>query len=255
MDRFRSDLDLKCKVTEGNSSFFGVKKKRSEASLSIIETVFALGLLAAVLLEVVGIQGKSISFSEFLANSNRATWLGKAIFAKLEWGHRFYPISELILTTPLKDQKFDELLCPKGAKGCPFTYGLEVEPWKFPLVSFLSKMLSESADPALAGVAAGMKDQLEGILKQQIGDTPFVVSRVTVGWALGGKREEVSLIMLLTDQRKLDETIMGQKGLEPGWSDNGEAKKSPPPSSDKTNKKPPKKDRKNPSASDSEQTS
>ena len=55
--------------------------KDGERSFTLVETIFALGLLVTVILEVSNVQGRSLVLGEYNRKVTQASWLAKAVMA------------------------------------------------------------------------------------------------------------------------------------------------------------------------------
>jgi len=60
-------------------------KRQREGSFTLIETVIALSLITALIIEVASVQGNSIVFSEYSRNVTKATWLARRVMSQVEY--------------------------------------------------------------------------------------------------------------------------------------------------------------------------
>src|SRR5690242_15156259 len=81
-----------------------IKRARSQASFSLIETVIALAIVSFLILEVAAVQGNSIVFAEYGRNVTQAGWLAKRVMSQVEYYWRSKPFKDL--ETNIVDQKF-----------------------------------------------------------------------------------------------------------------------------------------------------
>src|SRR3989338_1105830 len=104
------------------------KRKTSQSSFTLLETIIALGLMVVMILEVSTVQGSAISLSQYERKVTQAVWLGKAILGQIEYKWKFYEVKEL--KEERRGERFDDKLCPRDGFECDFTYDLTVEEWK-----------------------------------------------------------------------------------------------------------------------------
>lgn len=174
-----------------------VVKKRSQASFSLIETVIALGLMGTMIIEVMSVQGKAISFADFDQKVSRAVWLAKGIMSHVEYKWKFYDLKDIKVSD--REEQFPEELCPKqDSQDCEFTYKLSIREWKLPLIDLLV---------GGGGDDNPMADMIKQQAKNILGDEVLKVAHVEVFWPEGSKRNSVDLTYLLTAQNKLDQYI------------------------------------------------
>ena len=181
-------------------------QNRGEKSFTLLETIIALGLMVSLSLEVSQLQGRSILISDYSRKSSQAMWIAKALMAKIEWGHHFYPLKEF-KQVRAKEEKLEEGLCRtvEGAP-CEFTYSANVETWQLPFFKLLTGGLGGSESEEEEGESP-LKGMLEKYVKEILDDEIMRVARVAVHWPEGIHRNEVSLSYLLTNQKSLDDFI------------------------------------------------
>ncbi len=213
-----------------------MRVKPGEKSFTLIETVLAVGLLASVLLEVSMVQARFVNFSILYRKMTQATWLAKAVMTEIEYKWKFYPLKDIKAELGSEDKKFPESFCPKDPQfDCDFTYSVNIEDFKLPIVEILSGSMGKALEGAGAGGAESMiKDQVEQVLGKEI----FKTAVVTVSWPEGSKKSSVSLPYLLTSQQTLDlfiesqPPIVDEKGKDKKDGSPGAADPTPPPGPD-----------------------
>jgi hypothetical protein len=208
------------------------RPRPGERSFTLIETMVALGLIVSVVLEVSGVLGRAIVFNEYDRKVTQASWLAKAVMAKIEWGKDFYEIKEFKMES--RDQDFDEVLCPKDPQfNCDYKYNVTIKNWPLPLVDMLGEALL-GPDGKKSPIAA-MLDVFKSQLKEMIGEEFLKVAEVEVFWPEGSLRSSTKVTYLLTNQMPINEFVEQQPPLKEekpagGPSDPGNP---PPPQVDK----------------------
>ena len=185
------------------------KKRQREGSFTLIETVIALSLITALIIEVASVQGNSIVFSEYSRNVTKATWLARRVMSQVEYQWGAKPFKELEVNEG--NGKFEDE--PE------FTYSVEIREWKFPFKEMLAKVMGggslgpETEESEDKPEEDSSKDSLiDAAVTQIFGDEPiFMTAFVKVFWAEGAQRNDSSLTYLLTNQRKLDEFVATKK--------------------------------------------
>lgn len=186
------------------------KRLQREGSFSLIETVIALGIITALIIEVSAVQGNSIVFSEYGRNITQSTWLAKRVLSQVEYMWQSKPFKELM--TDQKNVPFDDF--PE------YQYDLEIKEWKFPIEKLLTMALGGGGKDDEGGEGGkkedgGMGGMIETVMKQIFGDEPkMMTAHVEVSWPEGAQRNSVGLTYLLTNQAKLDAAIIA---LKPVW--------------------------------------
>lgn len=192
-----------------------VRQRQSEGSFTLIETVIALAIVAFLIVEVAAVQGNSIVFSDYGRNITQASWLARRVMSQVEYFWKSKPFTEL--ETNITDGRFED--------NEEYTYTLEIKEWKFPFLQLLQSTLGGGGGAKTEGesseekpedpAAGGMGQMLETIVKQVFGSEPiFMTAHVEVSWAEGAARNSTGLTYLLTNQAKLDESIVQ---LKPVW--------------------------------------
>jgi type II secretory pathway pseudopilin PulG len=196
-------------------------KRQREGSFTLIETVIALSLITALIIEVASVQGNSIVFSEYSRNVTKATWLARRVMSQVEYQWGAKPFKELEVNEG--NGKFED--------EPDFTYSIEIKEWKFPFKEMLAKVMGGgSLGPEAEtgekeeGEDSGQDSLIDAAVTQIFGSEPiFMTAFVQVFWAEGAQRNESSLTYLLTNQKKLDEFISTKKAT---WD---KLTKPPPP--------------------------
>lgn len=192
-----------------------VEKKAGEQSFTLIEVIISVGMLTAVVLQMVGGQGAVFGMIDYSQRSSEAVWLAKRMMSQVEYFASYMDFKELETTTSVRDQPF------KFENGteleAEYRYSIEVKEWKLPLFDLLSGggpkaegEEEEEAKPQNPVMDAGGFDSVvDAIFEGQI----LKVAKVEVSWPEGAQRQSVGLSLLLTNQKKLDEYIMTKKGI------------------------------------------
>lgn len=199
-------------------------RRRREGSFTLIETVIALAIITFLILEVSAVQGNSIVFSDYGRNVTQASWLARRVMSQIEYFASTKPFMDLV--TEQKEQKFED--------NDEYNYSIEIKEWKFPFVQLLQSALGgrgKDEDGRQKEADPGISKMIETVVEQIFGKEPiFMTAQVTVSWAEGAARNSTSLTYLLTNQAKLDETLITMK---PVWDRLIKAanqdKKNPPP--------------------------
>jgi type II secretory pathway pseudopilin PulG len=189
------------------------KASRSQRSFTLIETVVALSLVTFLVIEVAGVQGNSVVFSEYSRNVTQASWLARRVMAQIEYYYRTKPFVDLIHEE--KDAKFED--------NSEYTYSIDIKEWKFPFIQLLQSTLGggggddEKNDTKAERAKSsdkGMSQILEQVVNQIFGKEPiFLMANVNVYWPEGAARGSTQLTYLLTNQTKLDESIGAMKPI------------------------------------------
>lgn len=172
---------------------------RSQASFTLVETVVALSIMAFVIIEVAGIQGRGIYFSSYTLRQSQAMWLAKRLMSQVEYFFYNYSFDEL-------DVERNEV---PFADAPDFKYSLSIKEWQLPLVELLTSSLNTENSDTDQPLSAIMKQALEQVLDKSL----LKVAYVQVFWPEGAFKNSVSLTYLLTNQKKVDEILKGFKPL------------------------------------------
>ncbi|RZA15278.1 MAG: hypothetical protein EOP10_26665 [Proteobacteria bacterium] len=194
-----------------NAEKYPVKRKSAEYSFTLLEVIIATGLLVAVVLQVAGGQGSLLEITDYSKKATEATWLAKRVMSRVEANYMNYPLKDLD-ETRIKEAAFDDF---KDTNDNDFKYSLTIEEWKLPLIDFLTGGGGKSdeekeedkdngkADSAISGIPG-----LETMVNQIFDGHMMKTAHVEVSWPEGARRNSVSLIYLLTNQKKLDEYLL-----------------------------------------------
>lgn len=164
---------------------------RGEQSFTLIETMVALGLLTTLILQVATVQGKALYFSDYGQNLTQGMWLAKRLMSQVEYFWYDKQLEELE-GIAIKDKQFEDF--PN------FSYNLDIREWKLPLLNIIAGGGDDSQpDPTTSLI----KEQVNQIFGEHI----LKIAHVEVFWGEGAVRESTDLTFLLTNQKKIDETI------------------------------------------------
>ncbi len=177
-----------------------------ERSFSLLETMVAVSLVAVVMVEMTGIQGKSIAFNDFGRKALQATYLAKRIMSQIEYNST--------IRSPLKSMEMND--SDKTFDDFPdFTYSVKIQPLPKTL-DFMFKVFSGGMLGGDEGDSKSEKDddgvgailsQIKPMIEQSIGEDPIWMANVEVSWPEGASRNRTSLSLMLTDTKKLEESL------------------------------------------------
>ena len=188
------------------------RRRQSEGSFTLIETVIALAIVTFVIVGVSSVQGNSIIFADYGRNVTQATWLARRVMSQVDYYWHTKPFKDL--ETEVRETKFEDF--PE------YSYTLEIKEWKFPFEKMLTMAMGggigadeeakDEAEDKQDEAGGGMSQMIETISKQVFGDEPkFLTAYVSVSWAEGAARNQSSMTYLLTNQAKIDEAIIQLK--------------------------------------------
>ncbi len=208
-----------------------VLKNPGEQSFTLIEVIISVGMLTAVVLQMVGGQGSVFGMIDYSQRSSEAIWLAKRMMSQVEYFASYMDFKELETTSGIRDQPFK---FEKGTEtDAEYQYSIDVKEWKLPLFDLLTGggpkkegEEDEDAKPKNPGLDAGGFDSVvDTIFEGQI----LKVAQVEVSWPEGARRNSVSLSMLLANQKKLDEYIATKKGVWDTIAKKAAGAQQPPP--------------------------
>ncbi|MGE0172167.1 MAG: hypothetical protein AB7T49_05255 [Oligoflexales bacterium] len=187
------------------------RRKPGEQSFTLLETIIAIGILTTVILELVKSQGNIVYFANYTRRLNESIWLAKRIMAQVEYQWEKKEFKEM--ETDLKDQSFEG----EDRPDFEYTYNLSIQEWKFPIMDLLSGKVSANPEGEEGGEAPAenpMGGMIGEMLEKVLGKDILKIAHVEVFWPEGAKRNSVTLTLLLTNQRKVDEELIK---LAPQW--------------------------------------
>ena len=217
------------------------KVKPGERSFSLVETVVAVSLIAFLMIEVSGVHGNAINFADYSRKSVQASYLAKRLMSQVEY--------QASWRTPLKDLATNEK--DRTFEDAPdFQYSLSIEPLPNAL-DLMFKVMSgglmgdgggandgEDGKDDKDGLGA-MLEQIKSVIQTAVGEEPIWVAKVNVSWSEGARRSAVDLAMIITDTKKLEQSLVpllsktqqpGAPGPAPGaLPQNGELPQNIPP--------------------------
>lgn len=182
--------------------------RRGERSFSLLETIVAVSLVAILMVEVSGVHGNSIAFNQYGRKVLQASYLAKRIMSQIEY--------QATIHSPLKDIAIAER--DKPFEDDPeFTYTVAIEPLPH-AIDLMFKIFSggmldskdddKDKEKEKDGASAGaVLEQMKGIITQSVGDDPIWIAKVDVNWTEGARKENVSLAMVITDVKKLEDSV------------------------------------------------
>lgn len=181
-----------------------VKKKPTEASFSLIETVIALGLIATFLLEMAGVQGNAIYFSDYGMKATKATWLARSVLSRVEYEARNRPLKELKVAGSEQNREFENF------KEEDFQYNLSIEEWKLPIFNLLSAGGGGGDDEGGSSEEGEQQeDMFTTAAKMIFEDEPmFKIAKVEVSWPEGAFRNSVESSLLIANIKKINEAFV-----------------------------------------------
>jgi type II secretory pathway pseudopilin PulG len=188
------------------------RRKVGEQSFTLLETIIAIGIMTTVILELVKSQGNIVYFANYTRRLNESVWLAKRVMSQVEyqWSKKEFKEME----TEVADQEFKDE--KEQNPEFDYTYNLSVKEWKFPIMDLLTGKVSATSEedgesPPAENPMGGM---IEEMMEKVLGKDILKIANVEVFWPEGAKRNSVSLTMLLTNQRKVDEELTK---LAPQW--------------------------------------
>lgn len=173
--------------------------RNREASFTLFEVIIAIAIMSTMLIELVAFEGNVINFSDYGMNATKATWLAKRVMSQVEYNWQTRPWSEMKVESN-SDIPFEGFQ--------DFSYKLTIKEWKLPLFDSLldDKKESGGLDEAASTTGASADALADGV-KQKLGDDLLKVAHVDVSWPEGAKRNSISLTLLLTNQKGLDDQL------------------------------------------------
>jgi hypothetical protein len=193
----------------------------------LIETVIALGLIAAIILEVASVQGNAIYFSGYGRNVTQAIGIARQMLSQVELDAQSAEAFKDLL-----NRKYDEDFKAEGLKD--YRVNLTVKEWKLPLTEILSGGLKGDQDKESddgENQKDGMGDALAPIIEQVFGDDPvLLIAKVEVSWPEGVHRGNIESALLLGNMQKVNEAILrlGAQYQDPAAKKEGAAGTVPP---------------------------
>lgn len=187
---------------------FKSRRRSGEASFTLIETIIALGLISTFLIQVILVQGRSVEFSDYNRRITQAGWLAQAVMAQIERASTLYNFSDLKLK--LREENFSEEFCNRDpVVGCDYTYSASIEEFKLPIIDMIVGAVAGGGDEN--SEAGSLGDVIKAQVKDYLGDEQFRMAKVEVHWPEGSRQESYELVYLITNQMKLDESILSLK--------------------------------------------
>ena len=189
-------VKLKDKYQEDNP------KRYKYTSFTLLETIIAVSVMSIFILEVAQIQGGGIYFYEYGRNAVKASWLAKRVMSQIEYQWKQKDIKDLeaeTKETPFKDDP-------------EFKYSITIKEWELPIFDLVSgkdkdsdsssNSSSSQENPMSAmGSSSMVNDTFSSVMDGSI----LKVANVRVSWPEGAKSNDVSLTLLLPNQKRLDE--------------------------------------------------
>ncbi len=180
-----------------------------EKSFTLVETLLALGIMAFLILEVGSVQGNAIYINDFGRKSDQAAWLAKRVMSQVEYQWTLRQFSDLS-TANEKERPFED--------DPDFLYSVDIQDWKFPILDLLANGMGgggkdDSGDEGSGAAGGGMGGAIKDAVSQVFGDELLKTAKVEVSWAEGTHRNQVTIAYLLTNQRKVDESLAGLKAV------------------------------------------
>ncbi len=178
-------------------------KNISEASFSLIETVIAIGILAAFLMQYAAVQGNAIYFSEYGSTMTKGIWLANKIISQVENEVEVRSLKD-VTAVNINQQAFENF------KEEGFTYTLTIEDWKLPILNIMSGMKNEDGDEGSSESSDNQSEgMMEGLVKQIFGDEPmFKIAKVEVSWPEGLSTNSFSTSLLLANQKRASKAFI-----------------------------------------------
>lgn len=188
------------------SGKFPYGSRRGERSFSLLETIVAVSLVAILMVEVSGVHGNSIAFNQYGRKVLQASYLAKRIMSQIEYQSTIHsPLKDIAI--PEKDKPFED--------APDFSYSVVIEPLPH-AIDLMFKIFSggmaggkdkDDKDGDDKDGASAILEQIKGVINQSVGEDPIWIAKVEVSWAEGARKETTSIAMILTDVKKLEDSV------------------------------------------------
>lgn len=182
--------------------------RRGERSFSLLETIIAVSLVAILMVEVSGVNGNAIAFNEYGRKVLQASYLAKRVMSQIEYQATF--------RSPLKDMAVAEK--EKPFEDAPeFSYSVTIESLPHALdlmfkifsggmIGGKDKDKGDDKEGGKDGMGA-MLEQIKSVITQSVGEDPIWIAKVEVTWPEGARRASTSVAMIITDIKKLEDSV------------------------------------------------
>lgn len=188
--------------------------KQTERSFTIIETLVALAILLPVVIETVTTQGSIINNNTYMHRMTEATWLAQRVMAQVEYNYDIHRFKDLEIESE-QPFKIDSV---ESDSGFDYTYKLTIKEWKLPLFDLLINggpkdpdAEDDDSSSSDGGGGLGGIPGIEGVIKSLFEDHILKIANVEVFWPEGARRDSVTLTLLLTNQKALDQHLLSKK--------------------------------------------
>lgn len=183
--------------------FFMRVKRNGEKSFTLLETLFAIGLMVSLIATVSTTQGRALYHSNSSRDTIQAIWLAKSVMSSIEYKSKFYSLRHFLFEDPTMfntKQSFPPELCD-ASKGCDYTYDYTIKEWKLPIIDLIFSPDGDFSKGKFGAFSGDFKRILVDILGEHI----LKVAHVEVYRPVGSVRKKiVELAYVLTTQEFLD---------------------------------------------------
>lgn len=179
-----------------------VRKKISEQSFTLVETMAAMVILILFVSEVLGVQGNAAFFTAHSRHLVRASYLGKRIMDQVEYYWNIKDFKEMNYEggeVPIED-----ILDEEG--NAIYKYKLTIRDWKLPIFDLMQGSLG-GGNGASSGAEDGSGDMISAMLERVLGKELFKVANVEIIWGDGARVDSESFTYLLTNKKKIEEVL------------------------------------------------
>tara|TARA_B100001094_G_C18109949_1_gene760572 strand:- start:90 stop:881 length:792 start_codon:yes stop_codon:yes gene_type:complete len=182
-------------------------RSAGEGSFTLVETLVAMIMMTMVIVNVVGTQGAAIYNADYGRRISQAMWLAKGVMSKVEYYWNTQELKKLGQEGKVSGRPFKGDDWPM-AEDSDYTFNLTIEEFKFPLFDLLEKG-GPGGDDDSEKPSQGFP--IKDIVKNILGDHILKLAHVEVFWPEGARQNSVSLVYLMTNQRKMDEALLAMR--------------------------------------------
>ena len=174
-------------------------KVYSEDSFTLVETIIAAFLLAAVVLQVGQVQGNAVYFMDYGRKVTQASWLAKGTMSKVQYYAQTRPFADLNVTE--SNVEFKET----GLED--FRLNISIEDFEMPIIEMIATFMNPQPSGDEDSEGSKPDDAIVGMIKQILGEELMKLAKVEVSWPEGAKRNSIELSLIVTNEKKFDEVL------------------------------------------------
>ena len=163
-------------------------KLYSTASFTLVETIIAAFLLAAIVLQVSQVQGNAVYFMGYGRKVTQASWLAKGTMSKIQYYAQTRPFEDLNVTQSNVEFKQEGLE--------DFRLDVSIVDFEMPIIEMIATFMNPQ--PAGEEGSEGSKpdDAIVAMVKQILGEELMKLANVKVSWPEGAKRNSIDLSLI-----------------------------------------------------------